>query len=187
MKSIKCPLLLAAVLAFAVMNAAAMNNQPPPPLPPHIRELVDDASRAVAAGTQHARNWALRQLLTLTLEAIHGDVPPKENMALAGLAIVVDGASDRQNRHNSPDQYVPRPGAVEDVTGCSNSSHRGFFSCFNCCIALGYNKSQRLIARMPVYMDYRGLCSCALFNGAPPSAKLYRESLEDLLGQVIDP
>jgi hypothetical protein len=187
MRPIKCLLLFAAVLAFAAMNATAMDDEPPPPPQPlTIGQLVTMGRDTVAAGTPHEQNWALAMLVHLALGGINQDLPESENYGLTGLVLVVDHASDRVNENNDPNHYETELEG-ENAQICSSYSHMGFLKCLHCCFVKGRDVGQRWIPRMFVYMDFRGLCTCAPREGDPPGDNTYLQGLRDIAGEVIDP
>jgi hypothetical protein len=176
MKPIKCLLLLAAV-AFAAMNAAAMN----------IEDLVNDAIDEIRNGVPHMQNRALGHLINYAQNAIDRDIPIHRNTALAGLAVVVDAAAERKTEHNHPNMYVAQDPENEDVEICRSFNHTGFFRCVSCCFVKGHTNQARWMAQPSVYMDFQGRCSCELKDGDPPTEKLYRGALRIYNGEVINP
>jgi hypothetical protein len=186
MKPIKCLLLLAAV-AFAAMNAAAMNNNENNALPQTISGYVRFAIDDIRDGRAHGQNWALGQLIGRAQEAIDAGVQMDLNPALTGLVIVVEFAAERETEHNHPNMYVAQDPENEDAEICRSADHMGYLRCVSCCLVEGHRNQARWLARPQVYMDFQGRCSCVRTNGNPPSDMIYEQSRKIINGEVIDP
>jgi hypothetical protein len=180
MKPIKCLLLLAAVLAFAAMNAAAMENPGP-----SISQLVGHAIQNLLAGVPHVRNIPYLEINARMRRAMQDNVQSHQNEAMGGLVQIANFAASRTNLPPR-DAYNVR--ADENVERCHSYSCMDFLKCMNCCTVMGYRNGRRWAAEIIPFMDYRGLCVCKDKPGVPPPPEdVYRIAVRQLDGDVIDP
>jgi hypothetical protein len=179
MKPIKCLLLLAAVLALAAMNAAAMED------PNHINQFYLDAIQLLRAGVPHEDNEPYNELAALARQAALINVPMAHNQAMA---LLVRFANYAASRTNLPPQDAYNLQADENVELCRNHSHMDFSNCVDCCTVKGHINEQRWTARIIPFMDYRGLCVC---KNRPDlhrvSEEVFQRCQRKLQGQVVNP
>jgi hypothetical protein len=178
MESIKCLLLLAAVLAFAAMNAAAMDDGGD-----QIRNLGTTALENILRNEAHDENRALHELMGLSQQGILHNVPTADNWALNELCRVAREASGRNA--NPQDNYQALAGENGEI--CSNFNSMEFLKCLDCCTVKGIQNQQQWTARLYVFMDYSGRCVCRNIGAPPPGEEIYLQSLIELGGEVIDP
>jgi hypothetical protein len=181
MKPIKCLLLLAAVLALAAMNAAAMDD---PNEEAIIEWIVATAIDNLQRNVPHNQNAQIFQLNELALQESHQNVLDRENRALRGLAKVADTAASRTDRR--PDEYQAREDEFAEI--CHDQHHMGFMQCVSCCTIEGYNAGQTWAILIEQYMDYQGLCVCRRVGQLPPPPqhKVW-DARRVLGGDVVNP
>jgi Tfp pilus assembly protein PilV len=179
MESIKCLLLLAAVLALAAMNAAAMHN---PNV--HIDHLVTIALENIRRGPAHNPIPQINELAQIAMENTFNNVRMDDNYALAGLAAVVEAGASRSTR--DPRDYVVQVG--ENAQACHDSHHMDFKHCLSCCTKKGSELGQFWVMQTEKFMEYHGLCVCRYVAAAPPPpGQFVREALRIMSGEVINP